>query len=99
MPKNLITTLEPGDVVLFYDKIVKDDKTIPSHKLAVLRPKLFIYQGDLPQGGGNTFLQFANAEETRGMNMETFFNENCILLPKDQAPEVVKQGLNYVFAI
>lgn len=96
--KNLVTMLVPGDVVLFYDKKIRDDWASPGEQITVLESEMFIYQGAMPQGGGDILLQFENSMHWCGMNTESFFARNCILLPKDQAPEVVQRGLSYVFA-
>ena len=56
----------------------------------------FIYQGKLPQGGGETILQFANDKETRGVTMKAFLREGSIV-PPEEKPKVIKKGLSYVF--
>lgn len=61
------------------------------------KSEYFIYQGSLPQGEGNTILQFANDEETRGMSMGEFLKEGR-LVPSEERPLVTKEGLTYVFA-
>lgn len=100
MSKNLtVSMLEPGNVLLFYDKIIEDDRTRPDHKKAIVHATLFIFQGSSVQGSGDLLLIFANGEADRCMNTETFFNTECVLLSEDQAPEVVKEGLKYVFVV
>lgn len=65
--------------------------------VAKINGKLYIYQGNLPQGGGDIILQFSNDKSNLGMNMETFMEEGYIV-PAEEAPAVIKNGLQYEFA-
>ena len=88
-----VGVLNPGDVVLFYDKVVKSDPTGPG-TVTTVNTKLLIFQGL----GTGDILQFSNAEESSGLTIEAFMGKDCVLLGEGQAPEVVKKGLSYVFA-
>lgn len=59
--------------------------------------RLYIYQGNMPQGGGDIILQFSNSKSNLGMNMEAFMEEGFIV-PTEEAPAVIKNGMEYVFA-
>ena len=65
--------------------------------VAKIYGKLYIYQGNMPQGGGDIILQFSNSTSTLGMNIETFMEEGFIV-PTEEAPAVIKNGMEYVFA-
>ena len=65
--------------------------------VAKINGKLYIYQGNLPQGGGDIILQFSNNKSNLGMNMEAFMEEGYIV-PTEEAPAVIKNGMQYVFA-
>lgn len=65
--------------------------------VAKINGKLYIYQGNLPQGGGDIILQFSNNKSNLGMNMEAFMEEGYIV-PAEEAPAVIKNGLQYEFA-
>ena len=88
-----VGVLNPGDVVLFFDKMIKSNPD-GSGTVTVVKTKLMIFQGL----GTGDILQFSNAEEEHGWNVETFMSKDCTLLAKEQAPEVVKIGSRYVFA-
>lgn len=59
--------------------------------------RLYIYQGNMPQGGGDIILQFSNNTSALGVNIETFMEEGFIV-PAEEAPAVIKNGLQYEFA-
>ena len=59
--------------------------------------RLYIYQGNMPQGGGDIILQFSNNTSNLGLNMEAFMEEGFIV-PTEEAPAVIKNGMQYVFA-
>jgi len=65
--------------------------------VAKINGKLYIYQGNLPQAGGDIILQFSNNTSALGVNMETFMEEGYIV-PTEEAPAVIKNGLQYEFA-
>ena len=65
--------------------------------VAKINGKLYIYQGNLPQGGGDIILQFSNSKSNLGMNIEAFMEEGYIV-PAEEAPAVIKNGMQYTFA-
>ncbi len=72
-------------------------KTMKPGDVVSIGDELFIYQGPLPQGGGNPILQFSNKNETRGMTLDDFLKQWGRVLPAEIAPETVKNGLIYEF--